>query len=149
MEESDTIITLIGTKLARVGNEFIFKGGSKECEPCKLSKTCLSLNPGSKYRITAIRNGGKLDCFIHDSGVCAVEVLEKPIVMGIDSRKAIKGSKIIYEPPACSVSNCVNYGICIASGLRKGDKFTIINVVGDISESCEKGRSLKIVEVKR
>ncbi len=149
MEESDTIITLIGTKLARVGNEFIFKGGSKECEPCKLNKTCLSLNPGSKYRITAIRNGGKLECFVHDSGVCAVEVLEKPIVVGIDSRKAIKGSKIIYEPPACDLSSCTNYGICIAPGLRKGDKFTIINVVGDISESCEKGRSLKIVEVKR
>ena len=60
MEESDTIITLIGTKLAKVGNEFIFKGGAKECEPCRLNKTCLGLNSGSRYRITALRQGASL-----------------------------------------------------------------------------------------
>ncbi len=38
MEESDTLITLIGTKLAKEGNEFIFKGGARECEPCRLKK---------------------------------------------------------------------------------------------------------------
>jgi len=149
MEESEIIITLIGTKLAKIGNEFIFKGGSKECEPCKLSKTCLSLNPGSRYRITGIRTGGKLECSVHDSGVCAVEVVEVPIKMSIESRKAIKGSKIIYEPHTCDLSDCSNYELCFASGLKEGDKFTIINVVGDAPEPCEKGYSLKVVEVKR
>ncbi len=149
MEESDIIITLIGTKLAKVGNEFIFQGAAKECEACKLNKTCLSLNPGSRYRITSLRTGGKLECFVHDSGVCAVEVVEEPIIIGVESRKAIKGSKIIYEPPVCNLSNCGNFRVCIPSGLKKGDKYTILNVVGDVSEPCEKGYSLKIVEVKR
>ncbi len=149
MEESDTIITLIGTKLAKVGNEFIYKGGAKECEPCKLNKTCLSLNPGSKYRITGIRTGGKLECFVHDSGVCAVEVIEAPIMMAIESRKAIKGSKIVYEPVSCNLSSCENFRLCRPSGLRSGDKFTIMNVESDISEPCRKGLSLKVVEVKR
>ncbi len=145
----DKIITLIGTKLAKVGNEFIFKGVTKECEPCKLNKTCLNLNPGSRYRITDLRTGGKLECFIHDSGVCAVEVVETPIIMSIESRKAIKGSKIIYETPACNLANCSNYRLCFPSGLKHGDKFTIINVVGEISEHCEKGHALKVVEVNR
>lgn len=147
--EEDTEITLIGTKLAKVGTEFIFRGIAKECEPCKLNKTCLGLNVGSKYRITGLRNGGTLECFIHDSGVCAVEVIETPIVMGIESRKAIKGSKIIYEPVACNILTCENYRICRPSGLKRGDKFTIANVVGELSGQCEKGYILKLVEVKR
>jgi uncharacterized protein (UPF0179 family) len=149
MEESDTIITLIGTKLAKVGNEFVFRGMAKECEPCKLSKTCLGLNTGSRYRITGIRNGGNLECFIHDSGVCAVEVVEAPIFVCIEARKAIKGSKIVYEPVMCTISSCENYRICRPEGLKKGDKFTIVNVVGELQGPCEKGHSLKLAEVKR
>ncbi len=148
MEESDTIITLIGTKLAKVGNEFIFKGAARECEPCKLNKTCLGLNPGSRYRITSIRTGDKLECFVHDSGVCAVEVVEVPIKMATESRKAIKGSKIVYEH-LCALSNCENFVLCRPSGLIPGDKFIIMNVEGEINSPCNKGYSLKVVEVKR
>lgn len=149
MEESDTIITLIGTKLATKDNEFVFKGGAKECEPCRLNKTCLGLNIGSKYRITTIRNGGKLDCFVHDSGVCAVEVIEMPVEISVESRKAIKGSTIAYEPVPCNITDCDNFVMCRPSGLRRGDKFTVVKVSGDISGSCEKGYSLKVAEVKR
>ncbi len=149
MEESDTIITLIGTKLAKVGNEFIFKGGAKECEPCRLNKTCLGLNTGSRYRITAIRNGGQLECFVHDSGVCAVEAIELPVEISVESRKAIKGSTIVYDPLSCNISGCENFITCRPSGLRRGEKFTIVKVSEDISGSCEKGYSLKVAEVKR
>ncbi|MCG2727442.1 MAG: UPF0179 family protein [Candidatus Methanoperedenaceae archaeon] len=149
MEESDTVITLIGTKLAKAGNEFFFRGAAKECEPCKLNRTCLSLNPGSRYRITSIRTGEKLECFVHDSGVCAVEVVEVPIRMAVESRKAIKGSKIVYEPLSCTLSNCENLVLCRPSGFTQGDKFMIMNVEGEINEPCGKGYSLKLVEVKR
>src|SRR5574341_1395467 len=118
MEESDVIITLIVTKLAKIGNEFIFKGAAKDCEVCKLNKTCLMLNIGSKYKIVSIRNGGKLECSVHDSGVCAVEVVETPIVIGIETRKAIKGSKVVFEPIACKLSGCENYMICRPAGLN-------------------------------
>ena len=148
MEESDTTITLIGTKLAKVGNEFIFRSAAKECEPCKLYKTCLGLNPGSRYRITNIRTGERLECFVHDSGVCAIEVVEVPIKMALESRKAIKGSKIVYDP-LCNLSDCENSHLCLPSGLNPGDKFVIMNVEGEINEPCRKGYSLKVVEVKR
>ena len=149
MEESDTIITLIGTRLAKVGNEFVFKSAAKECQPCKLNKTCLNLNSGSTYKIVKIRNPSKLECFVHDSGVFAVEVIEAPIRMAIESRKAIKGSKVVFEQPPCNNQDCEKYSFCRPSGIRTGDKFLITEVEGDIFESCTKGYSMKIVEVKR
>ena len=149
MEEEDAIITLIGTKLAKVGNEFIFKGAAKECEPCKLNKTCLNLNPGSKYKIVNLRPSSKLECFVHDSGVSAVEVTELPLTMTLESRKAIKGSKLAYEPLSCNFSVCENFILCRPSGLRPGDKFMITDVEGDINEPCRKNYSLKVVKVKR
>jgi uncharacterized protein (UPF0179 family) len=149
MEEADTTITLIGTKLAKVGNEFIFRGAAKECETCKLSKTCLSLNPGGRYRIVNVRTGGKLECSVHDSGISAVEVIEEPIILNIESRKAIQGSKIIFDPPVCNLPNCSNYAVCFPPGLKRGDKFTVMNVTGDLCEPCAKGRPLKVIEVKR
>lgn len=149
MEEQETIITLIGTKLAKVGNEFIFKGAAKECEVCKLNKTCLGLNIGSRYRITNIRTGEKLECFVHDSGVCAVEVVEVPIKVAVESRKAIKGSRMVYESLSCNLSDCENFVLCRPSGLTQGNKFMIMDVEGEINEPCNKGYSLKVVEVKR
>ena len=149
MEESDTIITLIGTRLAKAGNEFIFKGAARECEPCKFNKTCLSLNTGSRYKIISIRNPGKLECFVHDSGVCAVEVIEAPVRMAVESRKAIKGSKIVYDPLSCNNPDCENFVLCRPSGIRAGDKFVITEVADEISEPCYKGYSLKIIEAKR
>ncbi|MCE8425938.1 MAG: UPF0179 family protein [Candidatus Methanoperedens sp.] len=149
MEESDIIITLIGTKLAKVGNEFIFKGGARECEPCKLNKTCLGLNSGSTYKIINLRKGVKHECAVHDTGVLAVEVMEIPVRMTVESRKAIKGSTIVYDLANCNNSDCENYVMCRPSGLKKGEKFTIIDVLDELSEQCEKGFSLKVVEVKR
>lgn len=149
MENSDTIITLIGEKLAKVGNEFIFRGGAKECNVCKLKKTCLNLNKGSKYRITAVRNTGQHDCAVHYQGACAVEVIEAPLEISIESKKAIKGSTIVFEPLSCRVSSCENYGLCHPSGLKKGDKVTIMDVGNDVIEPCSKEYTLKAVEIKR
>jgi uncharacterized protein (UPF0179 family) len=149
MEESDTIITLIGTRLAKVGNEFLFRGAAKECEPCKFNKTCLGLNQGSKYRIVNLRNSSKLECFIHDSGVIAVEVIEAPIRLAIESRKAIKGSKIAYEQLNCNYPDCDNFALCRPSGIKPGEKFIITDVEGEIEEPCNKNYQLKEVELKR
>ncbi|MCX9013381.1 MAG: UPF0179 family protein [Candidatus Methanoperedens sp.] len=149
MENSDTVITLIGERLAKVGNEFMFRGGAKECGGCKLKKTCLNLNEGIKYRITGVRNTGKHDCFVHDSGVCAVEVIEAPLELSVESRKAIKGSTIVFEPLSCRVSSCEHYELCHPSGLNKGDKLVIIDVQNEIIEPCSKEFILKAVEIKR
>lgn len=149
MEDSNATITLIGTKLAKVGNDFIFRGKSKDCEPCKFKKTCLNLNTETRYRIVKIRNTDKLECFVHDSGVCAIEVIEAPIRMSVESRKAIKGSRIIYDSLSCDIEECEYYELCHPPGLKEGEKFTILDVEDEIIESCEKNNILKIVDVAR
>ena len=44
--KEETKVTLIGSKLANVGTEFIFVGASDECENCKLRNSCINLVKG-------------------------------------------------------------------------------------------------------
>ncbi|MHC1566962.1 MAG: UPF0179 family protein [Candidatus Syntropharchaeia archaeon] len=148
MKKSDVSITLIGTRLAKIGTEFIFNGPVVECENCKLRDTCLNLETGRKYRIVGLRNT-KHECPIHDSGVCAVEVVESPIIVAIETKKAFNGSKIIFEAPECNEVNCSLYDLCHPLGIKNGDRFTISEVIGNTPEACPQGLSLKLVEVKR
>ncbi len=107
--ELDATITLIGTRLAKVGNEFVFNGPIVECENCRLKNTCINLNKGSRYRIVGLRDGVMHDCAIHDTGVVAVEVIEAPIGAAIESRKAFVGSKIVFDRPMCQEKDCSQY----------------------------------------
>ncbi|MDY6964563.1 MAG: UPF0179 family protein [Halobacteriota archaeon] len=145
----DTNVTLIGTKLAKIGNEFIYKGSSVECDSCKLKNSCLNLFIGKRYRILGLRGGTEHDCPIHDSGVVAVEVIESPVFTAIESRRAFNGSKIFFEHIQCDNKDCNAYELCHPTGLNDGDRYTISKVIGDISDDCSKDLSLKLVELKR
>lgn len=149
MSEAATQITLIGIKLATIGMEFTFNGPTPECETCKLRNTCMNLEPDRRYRVLGIRGELVHECPIHEAGVRAVEVTESPIISALDARKAFPGSKIVYEPVECEEPECRMYEICHASGLKPGEKYTIVDVVGESPEDCPKGNVLKLVELKR
>lgn len=149
MAEPTTQITLIGTKLATIGMEFIFNGPTLECESCKLRNTCMNLEPGRRYRILSIKGELVHDCPLHEEGVRAVEVTESPTIAAMDARKSFAGSKIIYEPIDCDVADCRMYDICHPAGLKRGDRCTIVEVVGEAPEECTKGYTLKLVELRR
>jgi uncharacterized protein len=149
MSEAATQITLIGIKLATIGMEFTFNGPTPECETCKLRNTCMNLEPDRRYRVLGIRGELVHECPIHESGVRAVEVTESPIIAALDARKAFPGSKIVFEPVECDVSGCRMYEICHPTGLKPGEKYTIVDVVGESPEDCQKGNVLKLVELKR
>jgi Uncharacterized protein conserved in archaea len=68
MAEPATQITLIGTKLATIGMEFIFNGPTPECESCKLRNTCMNLEPGRRYRILGIKGELVHECPLHEEG---------------------------------------------------------------------------------
>jgi uncharacterized protein (UPF0179 family) len=148
MVEAETIVTLIGVKLAIVGEEFIFIGGTSECEACRLKNACLNLEAGKKYRVVSKREGIQHECAVHDQGVCPVEVVEAPIIAAIDARRAFAGSKISYEPLKCE-KNCGLYNLCHPEGVKVGEKYNIINVLGEPPETCRLGYALKLVELKR
>ena len=148
-EEMDTTITLIGSEVAVEGYEFIFRGAAAECRTCRLKNACLNLHEGSKYRLIKLRDAPVHECPLHEGGVKAVEVVETPFLVAVESRKAFEGSKVVYNPVECGETRCTMYELCHPTGLEEGDKCTITKVVGNIPESCSKGISLKVVELER
>ncbi len=150
MTESDTKITLIGSRLAREGLEFIFKGEMPECKKCRLKNTCLNLEPGRRYKVVRIKSQDIHECFLHDSGgVLAVDVSRAPITTSVESRKAVQGgAKIMYEPAKCGKRECAEYETCHPEGLIKGgDKCKIVEVLESLDSKCEAGISLKKVKL--
>ena len=147
MSDKDTKITLIGSSLAKEGLEFIFEGESQECARCKLKNTCMKLEKGRRYRIVAVRGDTVHECFIHEGGVKAVDVVKAPIKATVGSRKAVEGSKVVYEIPKCKELDCDLYELCHPRGLRSGDKCTIIEINGSVDDECCLGYSMKKVEL--
>jgi Uncharacterized protein conserved in archaea len=139
-------ITVIGEQLAKPGNTFYFIKEQEECQKCKIKGTCLNLDPGRKYEITSIRNTTLLNCGLHDGGVLAVNVKNAPIEAYIDSKKAIIGSKVSYDPirKETDVEDSDDDELLHPKGLEKGDKC----VVKEIFESTERdGKAYKRVSL--
>ncbi len=138
--EGGRIVTLIGEKQAKEGEEFIFMGPAKRCDGCRLKKACANLEVGRRYRVERIREGMKHECPIHEGGVCVVEVTEPPIKAIIEAKQAVKGSKIVFKTLDCEPSLS---DLCHPPGLMNGDKCTVLDVITDIPGG------LKLVELKR
>lgn len=144
----ETTITLIGARLAKEGMDFIFEGESNECNKCKLKNTCLNLEKGRRYKVVKIKTPSVHECFLHDGGVIAVEVVKSPVIAILDSRKAIKGAKISYEPPKCKEIPDDLYDLFYPQGLRAGDKCTITNIFENIEEEGMCSSPMKKVELQ-
>jgi len=139
-------ITVIGNRLAKPGNTFYFLKEQEECQKCKIRGTCLNLDAGRKYQIISVRNTMLLSCGLHDGGVIAVNVKNAPIDAYVDSKKAIVGSKISFDPIKMERSDSENADedLFHPKGLEKGDKC----VVKEIFESVEKdGKTYKRVSL--
>ena len=147
--EEGRLVTLIGAELAKEGEEFIFLGASKKCEECKLKNACTNLEVDRRYRVEKVRDEMKHDCYIHENGVCVVEVTEAPITAAIEAAYTFKNSKIVFVPPNCKESNCELFDSCHPAGLREGDKCTILEIIGDAPGECKNGRVLKLVSMRR
>ena len=81
-------VTLIGSRLADTGREFVYQGESPDCEGCPYRSQCLNLSVGTRYRITDIREDAQtLDCAVHDTGVRAVEVEPAPVPATVPSKE--------------------------------------------------------------
>ncbi|APH39193.1 UPF0179 family protein [Methanohalophilus halophilus] len=145
MDEEDTMITLIGTQLAREGEEFIFEGEAPECEKCKLRNTCMNLEKGRKYVVRKIRTNTLHECFVHEQGAYVVDVAKAPIVAAIDSRNAVQGSTISYKEPKCDTDDQELYDLFHPAGIKNGDKCTVAEVMGNIeSDKCSGHKKVKL-----
>ncbi len=137
------MITLVSSAIAKKGYTFIHEGEvPRECRACKLKMTCIdNLERGRRYTIVEVRDiehpcllGGK---------VKVVEVSEPEIVLFLDSKLVFKGMSVVYKPEC---KGCEVADMCMPSGLKRGDKITITEILGDTP--CKK-KKMKRVAVKR
>ena len=146
MAEAKTKVTLVGTVLAKAGVEFIYEGEATECDTCKVKKACNNLQRGHKYRIVTVRTTHH-ECPVHLNGATAVEVMEAPISALISPEMAIVNSKIKIEF-TCNKADCRSFSLCRPEGVMDGEKYIVTEVLGNAPDICEKGRALKLVEIR-
>jgi uncharacterized protein (UPF0179 family) len=140
-------VTLIGTRLAEPGTEFVYGGEASGCEGCPYRDQCLNLTEGRKYRVTAVRDGGQtLDCAMHDTGVRAVEVEPASITANVAATSAYAGSRVSLEGP-CPYTECPSHEFCEPDGAAFGAEYRIDEVLGDPPHDyCALDRDLELVE---
>ncbi|WP_226010100.1 UPF0179 family protein [Halomicrobium salinisoli] len=140
-------VTLVGTRLAEPGTEFVFHGEASGCEGCPYRDQCLNLTEDRKYRVVDVREGGQtLDCAVHDGGVRAVEVEPAPIRANVPSKSAFGGSSVALAGP-CPHTDCPSHEFCVPDGAGFDEEHRIEEVVGDPPhDHCALGRDLTLVE---
>jgi uncharacterized protein (UPF0179 family) len=140
-------ITLIGTRLAEPGREFVYRGEAAGCEGCPYRDQCLNLDPGTRYRVTGVReNASTLECAVHDDGVRAVEVEPASVTANVASRVAYAGSSASLEGP-CPHTECPSHEYCEPAGADFDDEYRIAEVLGDPPhDHCHLDRDLTLVE---
>ncbi len=134
------MITLIGKKLAKPGQEFIHygTGKSKECFGCKLRKVCDNLEVGRRYVVKSSMNKPHEKCKIHEEGVMLVEVELADIKAFIPTRQAVEGAVITYMKPSCPRLICEYSDLCFPEGIMDGDRCEIVKV-WDKKVDCNAG----------
>lgn len=144
-----TTVTLVGTRLAEVGEEFVYRGEASGCEGCPYRDQCLNLTAGNRYRITDIRQSGQtLDCAMHQDGVRAVEVEPAPIRANVSSKGAYAGSKASLMGP-CPHTECPSHSYCEPAGADFDEAYRIDETIGDPPHDyCMLDRDLTLVELE-
>ncbi|GGL53580.1 UPF0179 family protein [Halocalculus aciditolerans] len=141
------MITLLGTRLAEEGGEFVYRGEASACEGCPYRKQCLNLEEGVRYEVTDVRDGGQtLDCGVHDDGVRAVEVEPASIPANVPSKGAYAGSAGKLAG-SCPHVTCPSHEYCEPLGAEQGETYRIDEILGEPPHDyCELDRELTLVE---
>jgi len=140
-------LTLLGTRLAEEGREFVYHGEATGCEGCPYRDQCLNLQEGVKYEVTDVReNTQTLECAVHDEGVRAVEVEPAPVRANVPDSGAYAGSVTSLAGP-CPHTGCPSHELCVPDGTDFESSYRIEEVLGDPPhEHCHLDRELAMVE---
>jgi len=140
-------VTLIGTRLAEAGVEFVYHGESDACEGCPYRDQCLNLVEGQRYRVTGVReHASTLDCAVHDAGVTAVEVEPTSVTANVPDSAAFVGNKAALAGP-CPHTGCPSHEFCEPMEADFDVEYRVAEVHGDPPhDHCLLGRELTQVE---
>jgi len=141
------IITLVGSRQAKVGFVFLHEGAAKTCEDCRYRRVCIdNLTPGQIYKIVKLRDKS-LPCPLHDENVRVVEVQQAEIEAAIESRLAFPDGIITFKPQNCDRDNCPNRHLCLPSLLGGAVRCKVVEVKQPID--CPLSRSLVLALLLR
>jgi hypothetical protein len=135
------LITLVGKKMAKEGEEFVYMGLSQTCKKCRLKTVCSNLKEGRTYRIVKVRDK-EHKCDLHEEGVMVVEVEQLPAEVNIRKEEA-EGTAVAYHPVRCDEVLCKDYDACVP-GIKEKD-YKIVETIGDVD--CPKNYKLKKVRI--
>ncbi len=138
------LVTLIGERQVKEGNEFVYTGPLSECKDCRLKGVCFNLEEGKRYRISSVRMLHHT-CRVHEDGVRVVEVETVPVDAVVSVKSAVEGSTVTLEFPKCGEIGCEHYRLCHPLGLKDRQKATIIEVKKKVN--CPRKRPLKRVKL--
>ena len=138
------IVTLIGERMAKKGNEFIYLGPSTDCKNCKLKTVCFNLKKYKRYRIIGIRNK-RHSCNQHDGGVRVVEVEELPAIAVVDKKVRV-GEKLKISPIECRRLDCENFDICLNFTVDPQKEYRVSKILGKLN--CKMGKEPVKVELE-
>jgi uncharacterized protein len=137
-------ITMIAQAQARPGFVFFYQGGAGPCRPCPYRNACLTLDPGHRYEVKAVR-AVKHPCALQETDAKVVEVAAVPRPLLVESGAAIEGSTVELGRFACARMDCPNWDACAGPSLGDRSKFRIVKV-DPAKATCLIGRNLKRVE---
>ena len=140
-----TNLTVVGTLIAKEGNEIIFMGSLSECKGCKVKNICFHLDSGRHYRILGVRDV-KHECNVYEDGVKVVEIEKIPFEAVMDKKKAIEGSTITFEAPGCRERGCEFYLLCHPPGLGSKNKMKLISCGEEVKCQAGFGRIKVMIE---
>ena len=142
-------VTLIGTHLADPDTEFVYRGEADACAGCPYRSQCLNLTPGTRYRVTDVReNAQTLECALHAGGVRAVEVEPATVTANVPSKGAFAGSKASLQGP-CPYVDCPSHELCDPEGVSFDEEYRIAEIHGDPPHDvCHLDRSLQQVDLE-
>jgi uncharacterized protein (UPF0179 family) len=103
-------VTLIGKKLAKTGNEFVYIGITQQCRNCKLKTVCSNLKSGRSYKILKVREK-EHKCDLHEGTVVAIEIEKLPFAAAVKKERS-KGTVISFHDEGCKEVSCKNYLLC-------------------------------------
>lgn len=141
-------VTLLGERLARPGQAFVYEGEAPGCDGCPYREQCLNLEEGTAYRVTAVREGAqRLPCAVHEDDVVAVEVEPTAVTIAVPSTRAMAGNRASLAGP-CPHVECPSHEYCIPAGAAMDRTYRIEAVEGEPPhETCLLDRELTLVEV--
>lgn len=146
---SVSVITLIGKRQARVGNEFVYMGRTDKCIECPLRKVCCDkLEPDRAYTVISVRER-EHDCPIHEDGVQLVEVEESGARITLPTHQLFEGAVFTVHVRPCDKWECEYHAACNPTGIKDGDRCRVEKVYKRAGLTCPRRRKLGLADVNR